>query len=151
MGLAPHASHGHQVATAQGQVIREPTLLLSGRHGGVCRLLARRLQPMWSQPLFFERPDGGAPSPLTLALTLTLTLTLPLTLTLTLTQTTPTPTPTPSPGQAASRCGVRASTGGGCTRSSRSSPPSSPRTRRLGVGIGLGLGLGFGFGFGFGL
>ena len=49
-------------AAAQGVVMRDPTFTFSGRHGGICRALARLLQPLWAEKIFFEAaPDAFSP------------------------------------------------------------------------------------------
>ena len=58
--FAPQPPQQGQAATAQGQAIRLPTPRLSGRHGGISRVLARLLQPYWSAALVVSAVDGKA-------------------------------------------------------------------------------------------
>ena len=49
-----------QAATAQGQAIRLPSPRFSGRHGGICRVIARLLAPHWANTIVTEVPAAGA-------------------------------------------------------------------------------------------
>ena len=53
-GGAPNVA---QTAAAHGQAVLLAEKRYSGRHGGLCRVLARLLQPYWDRPLILKVPE----------------------------------------------------------------------------------------------
>ena len=56
-GRAPNAAMVAQTAAAHGQAMPLAEKRYSGRHGGLCRVLARLLQPYWDRPLVHKVPE----------------------------------------------------------------------------------------------